>query len=273
MKQNMMKKSIVSVISVLFIGIATSPGIYATSSDISMNEHVVEAVIEIVGVTESVERTVTLSPTTMEELDELFETMRTDLDHSETREDALELFTAAVGNLETYGFLEKIPLEQAKEVMFRKMGILPFNISGFCRIVGKATNTHFDRFSNIYLESLRYMDIPPLPLPLFLIVVLCLGVIAASTIPWIMCSLFDIELREFISFGYLEPSGYGFRPVPSRGWIRTRGLLGEKNITGEIYGMLPFFPVYIGALGFTGVKIAIEGGYTYFLGSASLVMV
>ena len=275
-------------ISILFIGISIAPSLHASNLNIS-NEELEEVVIELVSINDSTEASVIIPKKAVEDIDNLFESIKTELDNSQTIEDSIEIFNNALIKLENFGLLKDINSDQAQRLFFRnchdglknrilqgslkKLGLLHDNISCLCRIVGKATDTFFCRFSLIYLMSLPYMDIPPLPLPIFFLVLIFWGFTYASIIPWIVCSLFNFGLREFISFGHLEPAGYGFYPVPSKGWIRTRGLFGEKNTSGELLGKLPYFPLFIGVIGFTGIKIKLKEGYSYFLGFANLVMV
>lgn len=288
MKKINIGKITVLGITTLLVGIATAPSLHANINDISTNEELEEVVIEIVGVKDSVQNTIKLSKKQIQEIDDLFENIKNDLDNTETTKESNNIFNNALIELENYGLLSDITSEKTQKEFFesrknkintklesllKKIGVLNDNISCLCRIVGKATNTFFGRFSLIYLSSLLYHDIPPLPLPLFFLVVIFWGLTAASLVPWLICTLLQFELREFISFGFLEPGGYGFHPVPSEGWVRTKGLFRNKNTTGEFLGKIPFFPIFIGALGFTGIKIKVGGDYCYFLGFASLVMV
>jgi len=105
-----MKKLLVVGVIVLFLGLACAPSINA---NISRDNELVEITTEICGLGGG-KHTVQLTKDEAEEVDRIFANIRQRLNESTSREEAKEIFNEAVVELDKYGLLGRLSVEQAQ---------------------------------------------------------------------------------------------------------------------------------------------------------------
>ncbi len=152
-----MKKLLVVGVIVLFLGLAVAPSINADISKASIDSELVEITTEVCGLNGG-KHTVKLTREKSEEVDALFDSIKSRLDKVETREEAEEIFNEAVIELDKYGLLGGLSVEQAQRLVTggyqdsRVMKIserifsrLQKNNSNYlCLIAGATNGTNFD---------------------------------------------------------------------------------------------------------------------------------
>ena len=288
-KNKSLRKILAIGIIIIFLGSTITPSINANASKAS-NDNMVDITIEICGIKEIKPYTVQIATEEAQELEIFFEVIRSKLNVTKSRDETISILNEAVVSLHNKGLLpESVDVNkiqrlisngnpQIKNIEFlnerirKNTKISEENL--LCHIVGKATNTNFGRLA--FIAFLFWLDgmvsIPPFDI--IQTMILSIYIMSAilylpSFILWLICSLFNVGLREYIAFG--EFSG-GLPPdlTPSEGWIWTEGLNGIKNWTGEFSGDIVRL-LLIGALGFTGIKLDVENGCTYILGYAQYV--
>ena len=259
------KKVLIVGIIVLFLGVAIGPGINAelslskdTQTKVTDNE-LVDITVQVCRNDSTENYKTTLTRHQLEELDDLINNIRLELDNIETREDLVEIYLDAALSMDKLGLLpEDMSIEDAqqllidntynfenvdnKEIYIQKPGSSLINL--FCYITGQASGCHF-------------------PIG---------GFIIPFRFYWWLC----------FGEGMIDPEGY-FHRNPAEGWVNTIGLLGKQEIEGLFYGTLGEIPVipfncqeawvYIGARGFTGFCIWLwgEGYETKIIGFATIV--
>lgn len=278
-KSKSLEKGLVVAIIFLFIGVAIAPNI---------NANIFETDSELIGITTEVcgvkgvkSFNVMLTKQELRKLEELIDSFKERLEKVETREETIEVFRETVVSLDEYNVLPKCisVQEMQRLVSGENVYLTPYetlqdrlklnrpqvvnNSNLLCNIAFDTTNNKFFRLNDIaiaFLISLIYI------LPLLDVLVEPLWLL--MNFPRVFFALFKIHLREMISFGRVEYPGPPQEPeyYPSKGWVWTHGLLGQKNWSGEFYGFarpltrilgIEFGEPYIGVLGFTGIKITL----------------
>ncbi len=257
-----MKKLLVVGVIVLFLGLAVAPSINA---NVSKESELVEITTEICGLGGG-KHTVQLTQEEAEEVEQLFENIRLQLNESTSREEAKEIFNKAIVELDKYGLLGGLSVKQAQRLItgmfqtqrfFNRMfpRTLDENENKFCLIAGMTSDTHFEGIGALFFEKLN--DI-----------FWAYGLIGYSIFE-IFAILNPIPFYYRINLGheyfvFEGESEYYY----SYGWIFTIGSNGIKIYKRKMEGDLPiqgsflylggglshigYFP---GVVGFTGIKI------------------
>ncbi len=112
-----MKKLLVVGVIVLFLGLAIAPSINANVSKASVDSDLVEITTEVCGINGVTPNTVLLSKGDAEEVDRLFDSIRERLNATGTREETEKIFNEAVVELDKYGLLGGLSVEQAQKLV------------------------------------------------------------------------------------------------------------------------------------------------------------
>ena len=110
---NLIKKGVVVAVILLFIGLAFAPSINANISKASIDSELVEITTEVCGL-KGGKHTVSLSKEDALEVEQLIDDIERRLDEVETREEAVEIFNEAVVELDKYGLLGSLSVEQVQ---------------------------------------------------------------------------------------------------------------------------------------------------------------
>jgi hypothetical protein len=233
--------------------------------------------------------TVQLTQREAEELDVLFDSIREKLDNAETREETVEIFNEAIVEIDKYGLLGGLSIEQALllvtssyknykvmnkiETLFNKNQDLFDNNSNFLCLVSGQTD--------ITIFLIRHIGVALILsfIPIFTILGEILGMSGLFIFPVYYAFLKPLAFGNRISLGTLSKSTWGFWiKKPSNGWLHTIGLNGIKNWNGSFYGQIPspfgliislfslFF--YTGIIGFTGIRILSSEASYFYMGTA-----
>jgi hypothetical protein len=264
-------------IVVLFLGLAVAPTLQADTSKPVLDGELVEITTEVCGLPAKKPQTVQLTPKQVDEVDKLFEDIRTQLDNAESREEAVQIFKEAIVELDRYGLLGGLSIEQAQRLIterFQNPGIPSImgklnstlydeNENIFCLTVGKVENTFFQGFFTKAMETIAILlhqlnsDFTKF---------LSGFIIWFIVMPLEVISLFiPVILGGEIDFF-----------VDANGWVTTVGLLGVKSWNGSLEGGIHTIRSNFTAVaGFTGLKILtnIASSENFFLGFARHVKI
>jgi len=280
-----MKKLISVAVILLFIGLAFAPSINANIS----KEELVEFTTEVCGLNGG-KQTVKLTQQQADEVEVLFNLIREQLNATESREEAEEIFKDAVVELDKYGLLGGLSVKQAQRLV---LGLDVFEKNS--RLLDYLKNVPLIKNMNIFClisgKSDYSIILTPLNFVIFFLLVLFYGRVLVS---WSLLGEFAPNLWEFITdifgdflsgsvlfrlafyvglelislvlpwsffglihFGWIHRDFMGSWPIPSEGWTYSMGLFGHKNWTGEYFG---------NAIGFTGLNIKYDLISHYYLG-------
>jgi len=282
-----MKKLISVAVILLFIGLAFAPSINANIS----KEDLVEFTTEVCGLNGG-KQTIKLTQQQADEVESLFDSIREQLNTSESREQAEKIFKDAVVELDKYGLLGGLSVKQAQRLV---LGRIHKPISGKI-VVGTIpkVSVTFDDNENLFcllIGKTSYTTCFQKPIQTFF---LHLGMISYFfnlqkmgswfLLFWILpfIILYDIPLGISLKIGLGICDFEDYHSIPARGWIITFGLNGKRNWNNTFYGHLPQFlgiPIigipngglsYPAVIGYTGLKILTNDKIMTFsyLGSA-----
>jgi len=270
-----MKKLLVVGVIVLFLGLAIAPSINANVSKASIESELVEITTEVCGINGVKPNTVSLSKEDAEE--KLIDDIERRLDNVETREETVEIFNEAVVELDKYGLLGGLSVKQAQRLVTGGyQNLLVKRIFGnifhkyidnfdnvICLISGETSETRFIRPILRFLYGMMSI-VPVILLPMFMIIGL-IDIYFGNTV------FSPLKIGGCIAFGsydYYRPSYTG-----AKGWLHTNGMSGIKDWEGSFRGLISSFHhidhiVYVGVVGFIGIKLFKEFDSYYYLGSA-----
>ena len=284
-----MKKEILIVgIIFLFIGVSIAPSITANNAliknkmQIAPEKETVSFTVEVCGLNGE-KQTVELTKEEAEEVEQLLNSIRERLNNTETREETEEVFKEAVIELDKYGLLGDLSIKQAQKLVIGNIGFnnyeksklknnnigLDENENMFCLIAGDTTETLSVGLGTIMSGTLCLLLLL-LSLSLKIQILAHLAQILFYTSLLLLFS--PLKLGGFMTFGF----SFDWPPPPeyhpAKGWVYTIGLNGVKIWNSPIYGGIfdisnPYDTHYLGATGFTGIKISPLGSGFYF-GSA-----
>ena len=273
----MNKKSIFcSLIATIIVILASFSSVVCKDSN---NEELVEIEVELHGLNKN--HNVKLTKEEINEIKLLFDEIRDKFDDAESRAEGVCIFDWAVEELDKYGILGDLSIEQAKslvngkfihpdiddiyEEFQKKSGALKKDVNALCFVVGRTTSAFYGPTIKI-LSNIGFFS---------LLVLGHIGISLALTmiLTYVHMKL-PISLCSTITYGGI--SSLMGDPVPSEGWVNTNGLGGNINSTTPIWGKLLRIPlfVYVGLLlpgitGFTGIKSYIDNE-SYYIGFALL---
>ena len=294
MKKKILIGSIIAVVIILLSSFSSVVG------KVSSDDELVEFDVEFCGLGKK--HTVKLTHEEADEVELLFDEIRTKLDAVESREEAIAIYKEAIVELDKYGLLGDMNIKQAQKLVIgrhqNKRVMIHLNKlyekyhvdveedeNILCLVSGESSNTYsfgpfatsyyvithaLMKFSSLLIDMLHeYSKVVDFFSGLWLLSVVSL---MCSTIIYMEFStLYNKVIGYKVGFG----SQVAFHPelvYPAHGWLNTIGLKGIKEWNGSFYGQMqnhywysmPF--TYIGMTGFTGLRI--YAGTTLLLGSA-----
>jgi hypothetical protein len=285
-----MKKLISLAVIFLFIVLAFAPSINANVR----KEDLVEFTTEVCGQNGG-KQTVKLAQQQADEVEALFNSIREQLNATESREEAEEIFKDAVVELDKYGLLGGLSVKQAQRLVTswyqksrimkiseRMIGKFQTNNSNYlCLIVGTTNGTNFDSQIELLFGRITVLLglVGPIlfdKFPLYMFFIM----------GYFFMDFFDsfnpVAIASRINIGGEMGGGWipEFVEFYANGWIVTTGLLGVRRYNGELIGTLPLYGSAIlsngfiykfnpGIIGFTGLQIyySIQDKH-FYLGSA-----
>jgi len=148
-----MKKILSIGVIVLFLGLACAPSINA---DVSRDNELVEVITEICGLGGG-KHTVQLTQEEAEEVDRLFESIRERLNATKSREEAVEIFNDAIVELDKYGLIGGLSVEQAQRLVTKHYkNIKSINPSEQSKYVNNASNYILSNFFCLLTGRVNY---------------------------------------------------------------------------------------------------------------------
>ncbi|MCK5030916.1 MAG: hypothetical protein KAR64_05575 [Thermoplasmatales archaeon] len=265
----------------------------------------VELTVEIFGIEGVKQQTVKLSREEIFKVEGIFNDLRNKLNVSITREETIRLFNETVLSLHEYGLLpsdidiietrqvvtgmfhDKPSVSSFNNLFSKHQEVFDENHNYLCLIAGKTNRTIIpgNLFTANYLSALTFASLSYLCYINGLTFLESIFDILLSTffIPtsllFIMSVIFSLPLSigGFVTFGYRTSDPAQNHYYPSQGWVWTNGLNGIKDwndtFVGDVWFINSYYPpqvtkYYVGALGFTGIKIG--GGLNrdaFFLGT------
>jgi len=292
-----MKKYLAVIVILLFIGLAVAPSINANVS----KEHLVEFTTEVCGLNCG-KQTVKLTQEEAEEVEALFDSIRERLNATESRDKAEEIFKEAVVELDKYGLLGGLSIEQAQKLVtggYQDSRIAHFmenlsdniqaddDVNFFCQIVGNADDgIYFHKFRLIFHVQIIFL--------MYFLTEL------ARSFGLTEYSVLLLFLPYLWAYDVYSQTIYPYRPIcitnvidfndiwGVKGELLSKGLLGEKEWNGTLWGKLSFGQIIYSIMGggqrsaifgFNGIRIPIIDWLTFrtkgyhYLGHALMVKV
>jgi len=285
--------------SIIAVAIIVLSSFSSVVGKVSSDDDLVEIDVEFCGLGKK--HTVQLTQQEADEVELLFADIQSQLENVETREEAEVIFKEAVVELDKYGLLGEMSIREVQrlvtgglmnpkfveliENMYRgNRGIFPGNF--MCLVAGSTTNSWF-----VDIFTLVYFGIGVVSYLLFAPIFLFLQLLPEEMIerfydtfsnfvnivefliiflPLLYSMQKPVNIGGIITFGYSWVELSNTIPVyhrPSEGWVSTIGLGGIKLWNGKFYGHLGSIPIinkyYIGATGFTGLKLYNSDGINF----------
>ena len=280
------EKIITTAVILLFLGPAFAPSINANVG----KKELVEFTTEVCGLNGG-KQTVKLTQQQADEVEALFDSIREQLNATESREEAEEIFKDAVVELNNYGLLGGLSVKQAQRLVLgldalkRNNKLLDYfsnipseeNKNIFCLMLGNNKNcVILNPYNFVFVFFLVFLFARNNALWSFLMeyahnlwefltdnfAYLFLFLFTSRLAGWFVLGLisllFPLSLFGFIHFGFIQGREYiGWDHIPSEGLLQTFGLYGKKTWEGKYYG---------NSIGFTGLKIKYFIASHFYLG-------
>jgi len=283
-----MRKGIVVAVVLLFFGIAAAPGIIANGQH---EQKYVKFVTDVCGVEKIQPHSVQLTVQQASEIDSLFQTLKNNLNHIKTQDEAKQLLRDALSKLNTYGVLPKeMSVDQALDLVMsryyddrnlKSIGVpIPTttnsleenNTNLLSIIVGHTTHTSFQTPRNTAgIISTSFFSIPAIIIMFFYMGYLFFGTHNRPLLELVGALAFTFlqSYAKIIAFSAVRSgiSAYAniwFTSFNSKGWLQSIGLTGkhfvnvttDANLVGNLrIGSLGrFFNAFTGAGNSIGVK-------------------
>ena len=255
----------------LLIALAFSPSIFANTQQEILEGKQVELTTEICGLPGKKPQTVQLTQEQADEVDRLFDEIKIKMDNTASREETVEMFNKAIVELDKYGLLSGLNVEQAQRLVTGKNQNLRTG-----KLFDKLISNPLFQYSidNIFcLIAGNNIDI---------VFVSVWGLLLYRLALIINDSAYSGLLVDLVTWiiDYYNPICIGrilWYSPRSTGWVVTVGVMGKKSWDGQLIGTLPypFYPLMrAGVRGFTGYKILFDepDKYKYlYLGTALTV--
>jgi hypothetical protein len=283
------KKSLVVLSILLFIGVSVAPSINTNIVKASDDNDLVEVTTQACGIKGYGNTIVKLTREQYQDLEQYLVEFRARLNQTSTREEAVPIFKDVVVELEKYGLLPRgMSVERAQRLttfmfcnqktceVFQRLGGGNLNNESsnmFCLVAGKATNVK--SFGAFYPFR-------------FFFVSLCDDLNSDfGLVIWAISELFLVVRSAYFPlylFGEFSIGHYQYMPqvgewyYPSNGSFLSLGMSGLKTYSGSLYGQIrKYYYVftsediyYSGIEGFTGINIGLSGG-NFLIGSCLLI--
>jgi len=273
MKPNYVKQGLAVAVILLFLGVALAPTITANAV-----EELVEVEVEFCGLDKD-KHTVKLTEQEALELELLFDSIKTQLDGVETREETIQVFNDAVEKLDKYGLLGELSVQDARLLVtglytetklpnlldkYNEQLKTPYldQENYLCLIAGLTTSTLFrgpiyngiSRISGYftmlcqifgdYISDNNLWFLLPfviLGLPLYTIMLLTWFITEQGLTGAILSHLSPIRLGSSIGIGCGIYSMYREILIPGKGWIYSLGTNGVVKHNGTFFGNLSLY--------------------------------
>jgi len=264
-----MKKILAVSVILLFLGVAVAPSINHGIVTASDNDFV-KVTSQACGIKGYEDTTIKLTREQYQDLEEYLVEFRARLNQTSTREEAIPIFKEAVVELDKYGLLPRgMSVEKAQKFVIGKYPKIVDNIireksissdiynNLLCLIAGRGKEIGVLEFLGIIWYIFYGMGLFP-----YLVFLLLKEKTHLFNIPCILFGLIVLTIEKIGTrlWNYLDKrlmvfgSDIFYWRGYSNGWIHTFGLLGNKNISGDFEGVLPYYKV----LGFRNLLI-LEG--------------
>jgi hypothetical protein len=296
-KNPLIGKCLTVGIILLFICVAIAPSINHSVVKASQDDDLVEVTTQAYGIKGYGNTTVKLTKEQYQDMEQYLVDFRARLNQTTTREEAVPIFREAVMELDKYGLLpEGMGVERAQQLVIGRSPNIVTN-----KLQEKSLSS--DIYNNLFfLIAGRGKEIGVLEfigsiwyifygigLFFYAIFLILNDITHLFTIPYIFFTsivstldkigtrLWNYLDKRLIVFG----SDIFYWRGYSNGWIHTFGLLGNKNISGDLEGVLPYYiPGFRnflilqgdtgrGVSGFNGIRIYSEDDVVlFYIGNA-----
>jgi len=300
----LLKKNLAITVVILFIDVAFAPSLSADIDTVTESKEFLEISVDIYGPYGTDSHKVSLSEEDVDRIDALFDEIKNRLDNATTRGETADIFNDVVVSLDKLDLLRNLIVEEAQQLVTgrfhdkppisildnlysKHLDVFDDNHNFLCLIAGETNRTIIPGvlFTANYLSSLAFASLSYLCyvngltfLEGIFNMLLMTFFIPASLL-FRMSVIFSLPLcvGSFVTFGYRTSDPVQNHYYPSEGWVWTNGLNGIKEWNGTFVGDIWFFnsyyppevtKYYVGAVGFTGIKIG--GGLNrdaFFLGT------
>jgi hypothetical protein len=272
-KYPLLRKGLVVGIILLFVGVAIAPNINLSVVKASKDSELIEVTTQACGIKGYGDTTVKLTREQAREVKQLFDSIKNSLDTARTKDETITIFNQAVIELNTYGLLGGLTVEQAQKLVNG-----PYQYSIMKKLHKELsecqTTSEYENYNCLVVGNTTVTY-----------TLGCIGFIL-TRIPFLYGILFGMPIysRPFQAFGPVVFGVCHFSVkkgnhiyAPSEGWIEADGKLGKTNFSGSFYGNIRSFSdaiaglppdsttYYIGMNSYTGLILSF-GETRYFLG-------
>lgn len=258
----MLRKGLVVIVILLFIGVAFTPSINANVN----KDELVELEVELCGLNKK--NIVKLTQEQADEVDFIFDEIRIKLDGIESREGAEEIFKDVIVELDKYSLLGELSIKQAqnlvtdkykdktgfellKKLHSKNQGLRYDNDNQLCLIAGQTSNT----LINSIFEKIFFLRVEEYP---------------EGTIN-IWFALYLIAYFIGLNSPYVIGADVCFLPN-AEGWVFSIGSSDIKEWNGLLKGLIPKgdYPQDRAIVGLNGFKVRIDSDDEnfFYLGTA-----
>lgn len=247
------------VVVTLLIALTFSQCIHA---NVNTKSELFDVTMEFCGFDDIEPSTIELTKEEYSELKMVIDTFKSQCDLVETREEANELFDDAIVQLDTFGLLGDIGIEETKNMItssYQNVKPLQYferllpTMHGdsndmqnlFCLIAGKTTNTFFQPpLGSVLVGSMFSLN--EVWAFIFLLSYICLRLrlTLISFFFYIIVQILSSVLKfiikpiEFLMFKKPMLLGTNIWFTKSKGWVQTIGLFGIRKIDGRFFGKI-----------------------------------
>jgi hypothetical protein len=300
MRKDMLCKTLVMGVILLFVGVVVQPAFAIETISINENkskdDELIEVTFRICKLTEVIEHTVLLTQEESDKLDKIIDNVKNDLEKTTDVDEEKEIKKNAVESFDNLGLLpDNTNSEEVQELVSNniyyklrnkvKSGSFKYYESdgfsnSFCTITGESNTTGIftalslpfmyanSRLFNFYLKNEDTMG-----------PILRTMIGNSLKICFILMALF-MRYGNISFFGGAIMFGGGNIELeddnPASGWIHTDGTNGEKSFEGEWFGQLKKLALYVyfgavylylGVTGFIGIQLE-KGDSLFYMGYA-----
>ena len=222
-EENLKWKTIVCAVIFILVSVSVVPSIYAdTTPNIDVDEYV-EFTTEICGLSGYEPNTIKLTQEEADEVRRLLDTIDANLDNADTTDEAIQIFNNAIVELDKYGLLGDLSVDEAQRLITGKIKNPIFNDLLKNRLKRLPENYFYNLFCLVSYDGMGAGTIGP-----FYLIGMALAYLARS-LPFPL--FYNVMLFSLLSLFYEQLKIFHYMKIVNLGYgvLSSVGLLGKKE--------------------------------------------